>query len=224
MISIFSYLYALYEKLNWLERVTLVIAILTEFVALILFILELKEKIFPDKKPKPIIDIYKNAKKNGWNFDVDDGFQIIDFTDALKQSGRDGHVVFRGRANISNSDQLPRDKPFVNIPQEHWDAYSVHWERFLRWDIESQSHKFIDDNFLAASYSMLADVRKEEQESYNDLHAIGIDKKWYKNAALEYKGRKLRNDNEEEKYRNFVKGIIAGRNGRKGSEDHENKS
>ena len=73
------------------------------FLAAIIIIihwgLDLYERFFPFNKSIPLLNVFKQAQKYGWNFSVDGGLQIPYFVNALQQAGLDGTLVFRGRFN-----------------------------------------------------------------------------------------------------------------------------
>lgn len=198
------FLSGLYENIGLTATLTLATFSFACCIGIAIGIIKILDIFFPSHKPIPVIDVYKNAEKNGWNFKIDDGLQIIDFTKALKQSGLDGNIIFRGRTHTSNFDELARNEPFVNIPKEHWYNYEVDLTHFYQWNKQAQSQQFIEDNFLASSYSMGNDVRDEKQLNYNDLHVIGVNKKWYKNAAHLHKGKQLKLEiNRKKKWEEF---------------------
>lgn len=184
MTTVLLYLYSLYEQLNWLEKTALVLAIVVLLLFLIIFILKIKERLFQTSYAIPIIDIYKNAEKNGWDFGADGGFQLFDFTKALKQAGLDRKLTFRGRMNKYEFEELSRKVPFVDISKDHWDLHEIDWINIY------QCHKFINDNFYARSYSM--EVKRGNKCNYNDLYVIGVNKKWCRDALVSYKGRALK--------------------------------
>tara|TARA_B100001989_G_scaffold157678_1_gene112892 strand:- start:379 stop:1116 length:738 start_codon:yes stop_codon:yes gene_type:complete len=191
--SVFLYLYSLYEKLGWLEKTTLIFAIICLITLTILFIIELKEILFSKKEAIPLLDVFKKAHKYGWNFDIDGGHQILDFVAALKHYGFRGEIIFEGRLNEYNSEELLRTNLLREIPREHWGKYEIDWINTCKFNKDNNSHEFIDDNFFFTTYR-IADVRNENFNDacgFNDVHVKGINRKWMKKALKKFQGNYL---------------------------------
>lgn len=117
--TIMTFASGLYEHIGLAASITLATATLAVGVWLVIGIIQLKEIVSPNEIPTPLLDIFKKAEKYGWDFKVDGGLQILDFVRAIKQSGFDGELVFKGCAKTSLPESMNRQELFRNISKDH---------------------------------------------------------------------------------------------------------
>ena len=72
----------------------------------------------------PLIGLFKEAEKQGWNFTRNNAGNIIKFCDLLRQAGVDSEIILWGRKKESSNDMSVRN-PLIKIPSNYWKLYNL---------------------------------------------------------------------------------------------------
>lgn len=126
----------------------------------------------------PLTWLRDEAKKREWEFEGQN-LHILDFTDALRQAGLDGELIFWGRPNRNSFESLTRQEPLHKIPPNFWQDF----------DIDGISLWMAEDNFVVRAQSGWQTHKKEE--GYVDIHIDAAPAlRWLKRTAPGYRGRR----------------------------------
>lgn len=181
---------------GWLEEVPAAVQIasitgaLAAGVLIVYFGLLVFDRLFPAARPVPLLEIWRQAEKYGWDFKADPNLHVLDFVLALQQSGLDGDLRFRGRSATSTIESFIRNEPINTIDAGYWGNHQVEWSRICYGE-NGTIGNFIDDNYYCFSYDP-KNAQNLSHDRYYDLHVSGATAKWFKKIASTFIGRNVK--------------------------------
>ena len=142
---------------------------------------------FLKKGRMQLLDLYKIAQEQDWDFMAQGGIEVLDFAYGLRQAGSDGEISFWGKKKVGDFDLITRDDILRDICSAYWLGHKLDQISCLRLLANGQIAGFVDDNFHINSMPL---AEAEDDLRYADIHVSRREAmKWLRYTAGQYKGQ-----------------------------------